>query len=303
MASPLARRLLLSLLLLPACKPEDPGTSATESASDSTQSSDDSLSGASLVTTNDASGSSTSSSSSSSGSSSATSDPSAGTTQGAGGECVEIECEGSVLACGDCIDNDDDGLVDLADPECVSPCDDREDAFATGLPGDNMDACNQDCFFDGNSGSGDDKCSWDLACDPANPGGDKCPYDPDANCPEMQDEQCLMNCEVPSGCDCFGCCTVQVGDETVDIFIGGEDCSIANIDQCTMCTKSVDCDDECEPENCELCFGQDPEDLPPECDGSECPEGVQSCTVDEMGGSDCPGGYYCFLGCCELAPG
>ena len=112
-------------------------------------------------------------------------------------DCVQIECEGSILACGDCIDNDDDGLVDLADPECVSPCDDLEDTFATGLPGDNMDACNQDCFFDGNSGSGDDKCSWDLACDPANPGGDKCPYDPDAKCPEMQDEECLMY-KVPS---------------------------------------------------------------------------------------------------------
>ncbi len=301
MDSRLARCLLPALLLLPACKPEDPGTSTTETASDSAQSSDASLSGASLSTTSPATSDDTSSSSASSSSSSG--DPSAGTTQGVG-ECVEIECEGSVLACGDCMDNDGDGLVDLADPECVSPCDDLEDSFATGLPGDNMDACNQDCFFDGNSGSGDDKCSWDLACDPASPGGDKCPYDPDAKCPEMQDEECLMNCAVPSGCDCFGCCTVQVGEESVDIFIGGENCSIATIDQCTMCTKSVDCDDECEPEKCELCFGQDPEDLPPECDGGgECPEGVQACAIDEMGGSDCPMSYYCFLGCCELAPG
>ena len=28
---------------------------------------------------------------------------------------------------------------------------------------------------------------------------------------------------------------------------------------------------------CELCFGQDPEDLPPECDEPECPDGIQSC--------------------------
>ena len=36
------------------------------------------------------------------------------------------------------------------------PLDNDESSFATGIPGDNMDACKQDCFFDGNSGMGDD---------------------------------------------------------------------------------------------------------------------------------------------------
>ena len=68
--------------------------------------------------------------------------------------------------CSDGIDNDGDGKIDYADPECVGPLDNDESSFATGIPGDNMDACKQDCFFDGNSGMGDDHCLWQLQCDP-----------------------------------------------------------------------------------------------------------------------------------------
>ena len=287
--------ILLALTLLPACKSSDPLGTPTDSGSD-TGSTGASLSG---VTTQTASSTTAGTGGSSSGD--ASSD--AGTTQGVG-ECAVIECEGEVLACGDCVDNDSDGKVDLADPECVGPCDDLEDTFATGLPGDNMDACNQDCFFDGNSGSGDDKCTWNLKCDPANPGGDDCPYDPDFNnCPDMQNEACAANCAVPNGCDCFGCCTVSVGDMSYDIYLGDPDCSLDMIDQCESCTKNLDCDDSCEPEMCELCFGQDPDDLPPECDGNECEEGQPSCTVDDMGNDDCPDGFFCFVGCCEVEIG
>ena len=56
--------------------------------------------------------------------------------------------------CSDGIDNDGDGKIDYDDPECVGPLDNDESSFATGIPGDNMDACKQDCFFDGNSGAG-----------------------------------------------------------------------------------------------------------------------------------------------------
>ncbi|MCY1070122.1 hypothetical protein OV090_35590 [Nannocystis sp. RBIL2] len=225
-----------------------------------------------------------------------------GTSTTAGLTCVPIECEGALLACGDCMDNDGDGKTDLADPECISPCDDREDTFATGLPGDNMDPCNQDCFFDGNSGAGDDKCNWSLKCDPANPGGDICPYDPNFNnCPDMQSQECLDNCQVPNGCDCFGCCTVEVDGMTYDIFLGDPDCTLADIDSCQQCTKNDDCDQECHPEDCEICFG---ETEPPEgCDDPTC-EGFDSCTIDMMGNSNCAEGYYCSTGCCfPIQPG
>ena len=50
--------------------------------------------------------------------------------------------------------DDDDDLADSADPECTGPLDDDEATFATGIPGDNMDECHQDCWFDGDSGAG-----------------------------------------------------------------------------------------------------------------------------------------------------
>ncbi len=230
-----------------------------------------------------------------------TTSESTGDTTTVGGTCVPLECDGALYACGDCMDNDGDGKYDGADPECVSPCDDREDTFSTGLPGDNMDPCKQDCFFDGNSGGGPGDCAWNLACDPMNPGGDKCPYDPNQNnCPDMQSDECIQNCQVPNGCDCFGCCTVEVDGMSYDIFLGDEDCSLAEIASCEQCTPNQDCDEECHPEDCEVCFGQE---LPPGCDESTCDVGTP-CMVDDMGGSNCPGGEFCSTGCCvPIVPG
>ena len=78
--------------------------------------------------------------------------------------------------CSDGIDNDGDGKIDYADPECVGGLDNDESSYATGIPGDNVDACKQDCFFDGNSGMGDDGCMWQLKCDPQTTNA-ACPYD------------------------------------------------------------------------------------------------------------------------------
>jgi hypothetical protein len=226
-----------------------------------------------------------------------TTDPSATDT---GLVCIPLECDGALYACGDCMDNDGDGKIDTADPECVSPCDDKEDTFATGLPGDNMDPCKQDCFFDGNSGGGAGDCAWNLACDPKNPGGDKCPYDENKMCPMEQSQECVETCQVPNGCDCFGCCTVEVDGTAYDVYIGDPDCSLANIDSCAQCSKNDDCDDECDPNNCEVCFGQD---LPDECDMPMC-DNEMPCTVDDMGASDCPADMFCSTGCCApIVPG
>src|SRR5262245_12316464 len=52
-----------------------------------------------------------------------------------GGTCTM----GGPYQCSDCFDNDGDGKADGFDPECSGPNDDREDSFATGLPGDNID--------------------------------------------------------------------------------------------------------------------------------------------------------------------
>ena len=218
-------------------------------------------------------------------------------TTGPVGPCVPMACFGTTYACGDCEDNDGDGKIDLADPECISPCDDLEDNFATGLPGDNVDPCKQDCFFDGNSGN--DACNWNLACDPMSPGGEKCPYNPDKEC-GMQTEECSATCQVPNGCDCFGCCTIEVDGTSYDIYIGDKTCSSDKIEDCEMCTKNDDCDDECKPEECEVCFGGE---LPPGCEDPTC-DGSDPCTSDGMGGDTCAEGSYCQTGCCvPLVPG
>jgi len=213
-----------------------------------------------------------------------------------------VDCGGAIYACGNGMDDDGDGHIDLMDPECTGPCDDDESSFQTGLPGDNMD-CKQDCFFDGNSGQGDDGCIWNLKCDPANPGANiGCEYTGGNNCGNgspNQSEDCIMFCEqyVPPGCDCFGCCTVEGPDGPVDIFLNsGPDCSFDNLDACESCTSQIEeCGNPCVPEECEICFG---ETEPPEgCGENTCTSDLP-CTQT----SDCPTDYFCYLDCCYPPP-
>ncbi len=225
---------------------------------------------------------------------------SGGASGGSGGGI--LDCNGKVWACGNGIDDDGDGKIDADDPECTGPCDDDEGSFQTGIPGDNMD-CKQDCFFDGNSGSGDDKCEWNLKCDPENPGANiGCPYTPGPQCNNMQptpSQECKDFCEalVPNGCDCWGCCRVSTPNGDVDIFLGGDpDCSLDNLDACETCTYQADlCGNPCDPDNCEVCFGGD---LPPGCNDPTCPDPLTAC----LDASDCPEGYYCLTGCCYPPP-
>jgi hypothetical protein len=190
------------------------------------------------------------------------------------------ECNGVVYACGDGIDNDGDGKIDAQDPECSGPCDNDEGSFATGIPGDNKDACKQDCFFDGNSGSGNDGCEWNLKCDPLSPGQNlkpkACPYDPSyKNCPGQQSALCKQVCLylTPNGCDCFGCCTVFIGPGvSITVFLGsGPTCSVTTPQNCAPCTPVPDCNNPCG--ECELCLGKTINDLPAHCFQKPTPDG------------------------------
>jgi hypothetical protein len=211
---------------------------------------------------------------------------------------IELPCGSKDLMCGDGIDNDRDGFVDLDDPECTGPCDNDEGSFQTGIPGDNVD-CKQDCFFDGNSGQGDG-CTWDLKCDPANPGANiNCEYTGGNNCKNMMaSEECKMNCQglVPNGCDCYGCCTVQTPDGDKNIFLNsGPECTLLNLDGCMECTpQTEDCGNDCKPEDCELCFGED--ELPEGCDDPGGCDPLPTCIEQ----TDCPEGSFCVTGCCVM---
>ena len=225
-----------------------------------------------------------------------------------GGDGGSGACGPQAPQCNDCQDNDNDGRTDGFDPECTSAIDDDEGSFSTGIPGDNRDSTKQDCFYDGNSGSGDDGCELHTCCI-LDLSGQSCPpefnpgqFDP-AECEpsEMCIEACLPL--TPPGCDCFGCCTVCDGASCVDILINpavAPDCdsdALTDPDLCPRCVKSETCDAGCDPDNCILCPGQDPSDLPPGCELS-CPNGLTPCASTD----DCAAGEFCASGCCVDIP-
>ena len=236
--------------------------------------------------------------------------------------CTIVDGVPVIYACSNGKDDDGDGLTDAQDPECMGPCDNDEGSFATGIPGDNVDACKQDCFFDGNSGQGDDGCEWNLKCDSKSPGANlakPCPYVADfKNCPSTQTETCVKNCggRTPNGCDCFGCCTVFINHESRTIYLGsGPTCSTATPQNCSSCTQVSSCLNPCG--ECELCLGKTMADLPAKCfppkpdsgvatkdSGTVSPPPLPQCSngrIPCLGNANCPTNYYCVTGCCTLS--
>ena len=172
--------------------------------------------------------------------------------------------------CSDGIDNDGDGKIDYDDPECVGPLDNDESSFATGIPGDNMDACKQDCFFDGNSGMGDDGCEWQLKCDPQSV-EPKCPYDrqyatqhaSECSVSASQSQTCIDSCRklVPNGCDCFGCCLIPGAPTPIRLAATCTAADFGNPAKCPPCTQVTQCSNPCD--HCEICIGKPT--LPADC--------------------------------------
>lgn len=225
-------------------------------------------------------------------------------------------CGGHACQCSDGIDNDMDGLTDALDPECVSPYDDDEHSFATGIPGDNMGSMAAvECFFDGDSGRGNDS-----------------------------------RCVVPNGCDCRGCCDVDVNRDGVRerVYIRAEGCRttmstttvgaeggpcepsrdggtgrcnsglycVRSSNGTSFCSSCPPCmfamTADCTVNECksgERCVGDPPPPPPPDGgvdastsppDGGtpRCPAGVTPCLQH----SDCSSlgsSYFCITGCCQ----
>lgn len=237
-------------------------------------------------------------------------------TVGEGGmpPCMKTLCRGREYQCGNCDDDDADGLADALDPDCLGPCDDDELGLSTGLTGNQSAACRQDCYFDGDAGPGNDKCEWSLACDPLSvapdypPSGDaRCKYGASmgVDCAALeatQPQSCLDTCLplVPNGCDCFGCCELP-GRSGNYHFLGAgrvaEGCQRDTLDDpiaCPPCTPVMDCFNDCG--KCETCVDKLPD---PGCSpGSACPGGAAECGPDRP----CEFGDYCVTGCCRRAP-
>jgi hypothetical protein len=224
------------------------------------------------------------------------------------GGCQPVACDtNKVYACGNCIDDDGDSLIDAGDDNCLGPCDNTEDTLDLGIPGAGNAPCKRDCFFDKDSGAGNDACEHDLRCDPLEPEPNKCAYeDPppsNADCPKQQSATCTEICAplTPNGCDCFGCCELPGGSGNF-VFLGSKDandvptCTIATAEdpgQCHPCTPFGECFNACD--TCELCLGKT--DLPPECTPDEqCQDGTP-CGLESQ--APCPLGDYCITGCCH----
>ncbi len=234
--------------------------------------------------------------------------------------CTISFCDGHLYACGDCTDNDDDCDIDDHDSNCFGPCSDNESGLDGLIPGQDNAPCKHDCYWDGNSGSGNDDCYWSHECDPLEPSASTCEYDPDASIPgyagnmdctnalDGQSAECEAFCEelTPNGCDCFGCCMVDLDNgSTVTVYLGSKvdgdgdsTCTVDVLDDpalCHPCTQVPACINTCD--DCEVCFGDD-DPLPPECGGEQvCSREQQQC--GQIGQDQCPEGQFCLTGCCQ----
>ena len=252
----------------------------------------------------------------------------AGSTAAAGSDalaCRIATCQGKIYRCGDCLDNDADGLADSADPECTGPCDDTEDSYYGGIPGQNNAPCHEDCYFDQDTGPGNDHCYWSQDCDrlsvaPNYPpsANTRCAYNPAAKVPgtsstcaqleTTQDPACLAYCGplTPNGCDSFGCCELPAGSKKF-VWIGSTEqnvgsCNAATLDDpaaCHPCTPVASAFNACD--ECEVCIGRTAP-LASCALGTEarCAHGLATC--GQPGEPSCAPGGSCITGCCEPAP-
>ncbi|NUP09932.1 MAG: hypothetical protein HOW73_28120, partial [Polyangiaceae bacterium] len=233
-----------------------------------------------------------------------------------------------------------DGLLDTVDPDCLGPCDNTEDSYYGGIPGQMGPPCAVDCYFDQDSGAGNDDCYWDHRCDqhevardyyPEPENGADCEFAGDdyvvgqgQTCSDLDDAQsqeCYDYCGplTPNGCDCFGCCELPAGSGAF-VWLGSigangdtvcTQAEVANPAVCHPCQPVTSCFNDCAP--CEICIGKPPPG--PECQGEggggtggaggggtgqQCPDGVQECGLS--GQDPCPADYSCITGCCYAVP-
>jgi hypothetical protein len=211
------------------------------------------------------------------------------------GSTPAARCGKHVCACDNGLDDDQDGLVDGLDPECTGAFDDDEASFATGLP--NKQAQCRDCYWDDNSGNGDDGCRYPAECLTGTLGNGK------GNCGSCEPSRaCIDHCQArtPNGCDCFGCCEV-VRPSGEHVFVELVDsCNLQRLDDgaaCPRCVPSSACMNGCG--RCELCLGKTAADLPSDCRGAAgpgyaCEGGLAVCSPTNA----CQTGLYCQQGCC-----
>jgi len=218
-------------------------------------------------------------------------------------------CGKNVCKCADGDDDDRDGLIDGADPECTSAIDDDEGTFGTGGAKSPLNEC-EDCFWDGNDSADDDGCMYPGPC--RRDGPSVMPGPPAMTPAGMMKcrscdvaPRCVDTCRgrTPNGCDCFGCCQITGEDGVPVNVVLGDECAVKHVGndgKCPRCVPNPECFNPCGP--CELCFGKTAEQVAAECADAgagaagACDDGYEFCSGD----SACADGYYCVLGCCMV---
>jgi hypothetical protein len=288
--------------ILVACGPgtpdADPSTTGT-GVHTSTETSASTTFASTSATAEDADGSA---------SSAATTSTTHATSSGGGsttdGGCDAVpDCAGHPADCSDALDNDGDGLVDLDDPECISPCDADEGSYCMCIVGGATDLydCRMDCAYDESWGAGDDECYARIDCDPLDPAIEAgCEYTRSPVCAmgPMTPPTCVEFCSprTPNGCDCFGCCTFATAQGPRNFFIEDETCTLADdLAGCRECTQYLElCGNPCDLNACERCIGSD--GPPPGCVEVGCADAPRCDTH-----CDCADAEFCLLGCCAPA--
>ena len=234
--------------------------------------------------------------------------------------CYITPCQGHVYQCGDCIDNDGDGLVDSMDPDCLGACQNNESGFTGSIPGQNNAPCKSDCYWDQDTGSGNDQCYWNHQCDPFEQGPPAatnpeigCAYDPNTHvggapvppgqndCDYLlhnQSTACTNFCKplTPNGCDCFGCCENPYNKGNY-VFAGSvnaagqgtctaDQATLNDPTKCKPCTPVVGCQQPCG--HCQICFGGAP--LPPDCYGDMAGQAPSTDMAGQAPPQQCPTG-------------
>jgi hypothetical protein len=232
-----------------------------------------------------------------------------------------VMCGDHLCACNDGLDNDNDGNIDGQDIACVDARDDDEANLGLGykVGGDNSDLANkQDCFFDGDSGSGNDGCEYDAICwcpDVDNDGyRDACtigdttinrplkPRTQDCDPSKPSDpSKCAASCGpyIPNGCDALGCCEIYRADGSSFFAVLTPECVPETGQGCMSCQQNDATANDCG--ECELCIGKST--VPATCSGAEpggytCEGGQPSCSAE----NPCTSGLFCSLGCCMPIP-
>jgi hypothetical protein len=137
---------------------------------------------------------------------------------------------------------------------------------------------------------------------------DGLPSNAGGNCNECTpSEECIRNCVdlTPNGCDCFGCCQIEDGMQTLSIQLA-ETCSMAVLsdeNKCPRCHVNMNeanskgpCFNPCG--RCELCPGRTADKLPDDCGDGDLEYDCEDNQVCGGPNALCGNLAWCIQGCC-----